>query len=112
MSKPKNREGMVYSTNPEFQFNDLFQEEEKMKPWAEQKIKVLLDKSGRAGKVVTLVEGFIGSKSDLENLGKELKSYCGTGGSAKDYQVLIQGDVRKKVADFLQKKGAQVKLQG
>jgi translation initiation factor 1 len=110
MSKPKNREGVVFSTNPEFQFNDLFQEEEKMKPWPEQKLKVLLDKSGRAGKVVTLIEGFVGSKADLENLGKELKSYCGTGGSAKDYQVLIQGDVRKKAAEFLQKKGAVVKL--
>jgi translation initiation factor 1 len=62
--------------------------------------------------VVTLIEGFVGSKADLENLGKELKSYCGTGGSAKDYQVLIQGDVRKKAAEFLQKKGAVVKLVG
>lgn len=110
MSKPKNREGVVYSTNPEFEFNDFFQEEEKMKPWPEQKLKVSLDKSGRAGKVVTLIEGFVGSKSDLENLSKELKSYCGTGGSAKDYQVLIQGDVRKKATEFLQKKGAVVRL--
>jgi translation initiation factor 1 len=112
MSKPKNREGVVFSTNPEFQFNDFFQEEEKMKPWSEQKLKVLLDKSGRAGKVVTLIEGFVGTRADLENLGKELKNYCGTGGSAKDYQVLIQGDVRKKATEFLQKKGAVVKLVG
>jgi translation initiation factor 1 len=112
MSKPKNREGVVFSTNPEFTYNDFSQEEEAMKPWPEQKLKVMLDKSGRGGKVVTLVEGFIGTKADLENLGKELKSYCGTGGSAKDYQILIQGDVRKKVSDFLQKKGAVVKMIG
>ena len=110
MQKPKNREGVVYSTNSEFQFNDWFPTETEMIPFEKQKLKVSLDKSGRAGKIVTLVEGFQGPFSELEKLAKELKSLCGTGGSAKDYQILIQGDVRKKAGDFLQKKGAVVKV--
>jgi len=110
MSKPKNREGMVFSTNPDFKSNDQQDEEVVMLPWPSQKLKVSLDKSGRAGKMVSLVEGFAGPASDLEKLAKELKNHCGTGGSAKDGQVLIQGDVRNKVAAFLEKKGAKVRL--
>lgn len=110
MSKPKNRAGVVFSTNPEFQFDDEQVADQKEVPLAQQKLKVSLDKSGRAGKVVTLIENFIGSLAALEKLGKELKNHCGTGGTAKDYEILIQGDQRKKVAEFLQKKGAQVKL--
>lgn len=110
MQKPKNREGIVYSTNSEFQFNDWLPTETEMLPWEKQKLKVLFDKSGRAGKVVTLIEGFQGPVSELEKLAKELKNHCGTGGSAKDGQILIQGDVRNKVGDFLQKKGASAKV--
>ena len=110
MSKPKNREGMVYSTNPDFQFDDNKPAELTDLAMSNQKLKVSLDKSGRAGKIVTLVENFIGSLAGLEKLGKDLKNHCGTGGTAKDYEILIQGDQRKKVTEYLQKKGAQVKL--
>jgi translation initiation factor 1 len=110
MSKPKNRSGMVYSTNPEFQFEDVSSAENQMLPWPSQKLKVSLDKSGRAGKAVSLVEGFSGPVAELEKLAKELKNLCGTGGSAKDGQILIQGDQRTKLAAFLEKKGARVRL--
>jgi translation initiation factor 1 len=112
MSKPKNRTGVVYSTNPEFEYQDPIFEESVLLPWNQQKLKVSLDRSGRAGKTVTLVDGFAGPAADLEKLAKELKNACGCGGSAKDGQILIQGDVRKKAAEFLQKKGAQVKTLG
>lgn len=110
MNKPKNRSGVVYSTNPDFAFSDSFQEEVPELPLNKQKLKISIDKSGRAGKFVTLVDKFVGSFQSLENLGKELKNHCGTGGSAKDGQILIQGDQRKKVADYLQKKGASVQI--
>jgi len=110
MSIPKNRSGLVYSTNPDFRFDEDNTAPKAEVPMVHQKLKVSLDKSGRAGKVVTLVENFQGSFSALEKLGKSLKTHCGTGGSAKDYEILIQGDQRKKVAEYLQKLGAQVKL--
>jgi translation initiation factor 1 len=110
MSKPKNRSGMVFSTNPDFQFDDEIREEKALLPWSSQKFKISLDKSGRAGKMVTLVEGYSGPNAELENLAKELKTHCGTGGSAKDGQVLIQGDVRQKIAALLEKKGAKIRL--
>lgn len=110
MSKPKNRSGVVFSTNPDFHFNDESHEERALLPWSSQKLKVSLDKSGRAGKMVTLVEGFSGPDAELEKLSKELKTYCGTGGSSKDGIILIQGDVRQKVAGFLEKKGAKIRL--
>jgi|688.fasta_scaffold368998_2 translation initiation factor 1 len=110
MSKPKNRTGVVYSTNPDFEYGDQQAQEMADIPFSQQKLKVSLDRSGRAGKTVTLIENFSGSFQALEKLGKELKNHCGTGGSAKDYEILIQGDQRKKVAEYLQKKGASVKL--
>lgn len=100
----------MYSTNPEFSFDEDSVEAEIDLPMNKQKLRVSLDKSGRAGKMVTLVERFIGNPSSLESLGKDLKNHCGTGGSVKDGQILIQGDQRKKVAEFLQKKGAAVQL--
>ena len=110
MSKPKNRSGMVYSTNPEFQFDKGPASDAEFLPWPSQKLKISLDKSGRAGKAVSLVEGFSGPAAELEKLAKELKNLCGTGGSAKDGQILIQGDQRTKLAAFLEKKGARVRL--
>lgn len=112
MSKAKNRTGMVYSTNPDFSFDDFSAPESELLPWEKQKLKVSLDKSGRAGKAVSLVEGFAGPAAELEKLSRELKNLCGTGGSAKDGQVLIQGDQRQKIAGFLEKKGAKVRLIG
>lgn len=103
---------MVYSTNPDFQFDDAGPVSAEMLPWTAQKFRVSLDKSGRAGKAVSMVEGFAGPASELENLARELKNLCGTGGSAKEGEILIQGDQRSKIAAFLEKKGAKVRMIG
>lgn len=109
MSKNKiDTSGLVYSTNPNFSI-EVEQEEQNTLPISQQKLKIKLDTKQRAGKVVTLVEGFIGTQSDLENLGKQLKTKCGTGGSAKDGQIIIQGDYKMKVIENLQKMGYPVK---
>ncbi|WP_291911710.1 translation initiation factor [Chitinophaga sp. CB10] len=103
MSKKKaNNSGMVYSTDPNFSFEPEQQEEVETLPPASQLLKVKLDTKQRAGKVVTIVEGFAGKEEDLEKLGKELKTKCGTGGSVKDGIILIQGDYREKVLKWLQ----------
>ncbi|HNP95977.1 MAG TPA: translation initiation factor, partial [Cyclobacteriaceae bacterium] len=77
-----------------------------------QQLRVSLDKSGRAGKQVTLVTGFVGTKDDLESLTKTLKSKCGAGGSAKDGEILVQGDVRDKVVAYLVKEGYKARRIG
>src|SRR5688572_23497580 len=97
----KKREGVVYSTNSNFEFQHQQQQESETLPPQQQNLKVMLDKSGRAGKQVTLVCGFVGTAGDLDVLGKLLKSKCGVGGSVKDGEILIQGDVRDKVVDLL-----------
>jgi len=94
-------DGLAYSTNKDF-FNDFPQEEAAQTlPKAQQKLRVKLDTKQRAGKVVTLVEGFIGTADDLEALGKQLKTKCGAGGSAKDGLILVQGDYKEKVILWL-----------
>lgn len=105
----KNREGVVYSTNQDFEYQFGKGEESQTLPNARQDLRVALDKSGRAGKQVTLVTGFVGTAADLEQLGKLLKTKCGTGGSVKDGEILIQGDVRDKVVDILSKQGYKAK---
>lgn len=102
-NKPDNR-GFVYSTDPNFKFEEEPNSNETLLP-AQQKLKVRLDTKHRAGKAVTLVEGFIGKAEDLEDLGKKLKSFCGTGGSAKDGEIIVQGDQREKVMQWLVKNG-------
>lgn len=97
------KNGFVYSTDPGFQYNSEEQEAMETLPPQQQKLKVRLDTKHRAGKAVTLVEGFIGTNEDLETLGKQLKNFCGTGGSAKDGEVIIQGDQREKVMQWLVK---------
>ncbi|HVZ98363.1 MAG TPA: translation initiation factor [Chitinophagaceae bacterium] len=99
-----NTRGIVYSTDPEFK-TDEEAERTVTAPADEQTLKVRLDAKHRAGKSVTIVEGFIGTASDLENLGKQLKSYCATGGSVKDAEIIIQGDNREKVFQWLIKNG-------
>lgn len=104
--------GFVYSTDPGFRFEEEQENIETLPP-AQQKLKVRLDTKRRAGKAVTLIEGFIGTAEDLESMGKQLKNFCGTGGSAKDGEVIIQGDQREKVMQLLLKNGyKQVKRIG
>ncbi len=96
---------LVYSTDPNFKLPDEnFEEQETIAP-SEQKLKIRLDTKHRAGKAVTLVEGFIGTIGDMEELGKKLKSCCGTGGSVKDGEIIVQGDNREKILQWLQKNG-------
>lgn len=102
-NKPDTR-GFVYSTDPDFSFVEEQRMAETVPP-AQQKLKVRLDTKHRAGKAVTLVEGFTGKEEDLEELGKKLKSFCGTGGSAKDGEIIVQGDQREKVLQWLLKNG-------
>ncbi len=106
MSKRKNPDirGFVYSTDPNFSFQEERSSRETLPP-AQQKLKVRLDTKHRAGKAVTLIEGFAGKEEDLEELGKKLKSFCGTGGSAKEGEIIVQGDQREKVVQWLQKNG-------
>jgi translation initiation factor 1 len=102
-SKPDIR-GFVYSTDPDFSFEEQQSNTESLPP-AQQKLKVRLDTKRRAGKAVTLVEGFVGSATDLEDLGKKLKTHCGTGGSAKEGEIIVQGDQREKAWQWLIKNG-------
>lgn len=102
-NKPDTR-GFVYSTDPNFSFQEEQSTAETLPP-AQQKLKVRLDTKHRAGKAVTLVDGFVGKEEDLEELGKKLKSFCGTGGSAKDGEIIVQGDQREKVVQWLNKNG-------
>lgn len=107
--KKKNYRGnLAYSTNPDLEITEGFEETDTLPP-SEQQLKMSLDTKHRKGKTVTLIDGFIGTKSDLSSLGKILKAHCGTGGSAKDGQIIIQGDVSKKAKEYLQKEGYRVK---
>lgn len=108
----KKRDGVVYSTEPDFSFTYQQNEESATLPPKQQSLLVQLDKSMRAGKKVTLVKGFIGMASDLEQVGKLLKSKCGVGGSVKDGEVIIQGDHRDKIVLLLQEEGYKAKRSG
>ncbi len=103
-NKPDNR-GFVFSTDPDFRFEEEPDEVKATLEPSQQKLRILLDKKQRAGKAVTLVTGFIGLEEDLEDLGKKLKNFCGTGGSVKDGEALVQGDQRDKVLQWLLKNG-------
>ena len=108
----KNRDGVVYSTNENFSYQVQQENEVSTLPPQQQQLKVLLDKNARAGKQVTLVSGFIGSIGDLELLSKKLKTKCGVGGSTKEGEILIQGDVRDKVVGILVQEGYRAKRAG
>jgi translation initiation factor 1 len=114
MSKKRpDTRGFVYSTDPSFQFEPEETQKQNTLPPAQQKLRVLLDTKQRAGKAVTLVTGFMGTDADLQDLGKQLKNFCGTGGSVKDGEMMVQGDQREKVVQWLLKKGySQTKKSG
>ena len=99
------RNGFVFSTDPNFRFEEENDAVQETLPPQQQKLKVRLDTKKRGGKAVTLVEGFIGTEDDFQTLGKSLKNFCGTGGSAKDGEIIIQGDQREKVLQWLVKNG-------
>ncbi len=103
MSKKKNisNGGIIFSTDPDFKFASSEGTGHETLIPEEQKLKVRLDTKQRAGKAVTLVAGFLGQENDLEELGKRIKTFCGTGGSVKDGQIIIQGDQRDKVMQWL-----------
>ncbi len=101
----KDRLGVMYSTNPDFQYSTGDEKEEDTLPKEKQQLRISLDKRNRGGKMVTLVTGFHGTNADLETLGKYLKTKCGVGGSAKDGEIIIQGDHRQKIIELLQHAG-------
>ena len=111
MAKNKTtQDGLVYSTEPNFIHNEV--DEIETLPPQQQKLVISLDKKGRGGKVVTLVAGFVGKNSDLEELCRKLKNKCGAGGSAKEGEILIQGDFREKIVILLSNDGYKVKKSG
>ena len=112
MSDWKERLGMVYSTNPDFEYTTTQEEEATTLPPQQQNLRVWLDRKHRGGKTVTLVKGFVGKEADLAELGRMLKSKCGVGGSAKDGEIIIQGDHRDRVVDLLTKAGYRCKKAG
>ncbi len=113
MSKnKKNRIDVVYSTNPNFNYSFENNQEADTLPPNQQNLKIFIDRKMRAGKSVTIVSGFIGTTSDLEQLGKLLKTKCGVGGTVKDGEIIIQGEFKQRVHDLLTKEGYKSKMAG
>ncbi len=110
--KNKERQNVVYSTNPNFSYEEEENDEQETLIPGNQKLYVSIDKKSRAGKEVTLIEGFIGTEDDLKELGKQLKSKCGVGGSVKDGEILIQGNFRDKIMQLLEKEGYKIVRKG
>lgn len=106
----KKRLGTVYSTNPEFQYKQEGNEELQTLPPSKQKLHIRLDKNKRKGKTVSLITGFIGKDDDLHELSALLKKKCGTGGSSKDGEIIIQGDFRQRLLDILSAEGYRARI--
>ena len=105
----KERLGVVYSTNPDFNYETTAEEEAETLPPARQNLRVGIDRRNRGGKQVTLVSGFVGREEDLSALAKTLKTRCGVGGTAKDGEILIQGDFRDRIVQLLLAMGYKAK---
>lgn len=110
-NKNKNRDGVVYSTESSFEYNQLNNDENDTLPKQQQSLRIFLDRRG-GGKMVSRVNGFVGTLNDLEELGKLLKKHCGVGGNVKDSEILIQGENRDKIIDYLTKQGYKAKKAG
>jgi translation initiation factor 1 len=110
-NKNKNKDGVVYSTSNDFEYS--YQQEEQTETLSnnQQQLKVFLDRKG-GGKLVSRINGFVGSEADLNTLGSSIKKHCGVGGSVKDGEILIQGDLRDKILAFLSKEGYKAKKAG
>lgn len=108
----KSRLGMVYSTNPDYEYDVREEPETELLPPAQQNLRVWLDRKQRAGKVVTLVRGFVGPDAALQELARLLKTKCGVGGAAKEGDIIIQGDHRDRVVEILTKNGYGCKKAG
>ena len=111
MSDWKERLGVVFSTNPDYKFQTTAEAETETLAPAKQNLKVWLDRL-KGGRVATVVRGFVGSDDDLAALGKELKKSCGVGGTAKDGEIIIQGDHRDRILELLTKAGYRCKKSG
>ena len=101
----KDRLNVVYSTNPNFNYENIEEEEAETLPKNQQKLRVSMEKKGRGGKTATLVKGFIGKEDDLKDLGKLLKTKCGVGGSVKEDEIIIQGDFKQRITELLKTEG-------
>ncbi len=101
----KDRLNVVYSTNPNYEYENLNEEEDETLEKRQQKLRISIEKKGRGGKTVTLISGFIGKEDDLKELGKLLKTKCGVGGSAKDGEIIIQGEFKQRIIDLLKAEG-------
>jgi translation initiation factor 1 len=111
-NKNKHKSGIIFSTNPDFVFQSAEPEHEETLRPAQQNLRIWLEKNHRGGKEVTVIKNFIGSEDAMLALCKAIKTRCGTGGSVKDGNILIQGDQRNKISDYLTKEGYKFKLAG
>jgi translation initiation factor 1 len=108
----KKRQGIVYSTDPSFAYKEQSSEENHTLPANQQQLYVWLESKGRNGKTVTLIKGFKGKAADLEEMSGNLKKACGTGGSVKEGEIIVQGDFREKIIAYLTAKGYKAKKAG